>query len=154
MSQLTINPYINFQGRARVAMEFYQAALGGTLDLLAFNDQGAPKPAGPSDNVMHARLETDGAVIMGTDGRPEYPPTVGDNFAISLSGSDRVRLQKIFSNLAAGGQIKQALSDESWGDTFGYFVDKFGINWMVNISKQNLAAQQEAEFRANESLTM
>jgi PhnB protein len=59
---------------------------------------------------------------------------VGDNVAIALSGSDHERLSAAFEKLSADGQVKQPLKTETWGDSFGYFVDKFGINWMVNIS--------------------
>jgi PhnB protein len=136
MSQLFINPYINFGGHAREAFEFYQKILDGKLDLLAFSADGAPKPAGPDDTIMHARLESDaGAIIMGTDGMAEYPAKVGENFAIALGGSDRERLTKIFEQLGEGGNVKQTLKEESWGDTFGWLEDKFHINWMVNISK-------------------
>jgi PhnB protein len=135
MSKLSVDPYINFGGRAREAMEFYQSILGGDLDLLAFNEHGAPKPAGPGDGIMHAKLESDGVVIMGTDGMAEYPAKVGDNFAIALSGTDNERLTKAFEELGKGGNVKQGLKQESWGDTFGWLEDKFGINWMVNISK-------------------
>lgn len=133
MSQLYISPYINFQGKAREAMEFYQAALGGKLVLLAFNPEGAPKPAGPNDSIMHAHLESDSAVIMGSDGSPEYPSTVGDNIAIALSGSDHDRLSALFDKLADGGLVKQPLTKQAWG-TFGWMQDKFGINWMLNIT--------------------
>lgn len=135
MSNVTASPYINFQGRAREAMEFYQKALGGNLDLLAFDAAGAPKPAGPTDRIMHARLDADGVTILATDGMPDYPPTVGDNFAITLMGSDSERLTHIFTELSAGGNVKQPLKAEVWGDTFAWFADKFGINWMINISK-------------------
>jgi PhnB protein len=135
MSQLFINPYINFGGHAREAMEFYQKALGGKLDLLASVAGQPPKPAGPDDNIMHARLESDSVIIMGTDGMAEYPPKVGDNFAIALGGSDRERLTKIFEQLSEGGNVKQTLKEEAWGDTFGWLEDKFHVNWMVNISK-------------------
>lgn len=134
MSNVEANPYINFQGRTREAMEFYQKALGGELELTAFAEDGAPREAGPDDRVMHAVLELEGMRIMGSDGMPDYPPTVGDNMAIALSGSDRELLTKAFDLLSADGFVKQALKTESWGDTFGYFVDKFNINWMVNIS--------------------
>ncbi|HVU59750.1 MAG TPA: VOC family protein [Candidatus Saccharimonadales bacterium] len=136
MSEIAISPYLNLQGRSREAMEFYQRVLGGTLDLLAFNPEGAPKPAAPGDRIMHARLATNGASILATDGMPEYPPTVGDNFAIVLNGSDRDRLTKAFTALSDGGKVKQPLKTESWGDTFGWLVDRFGINWMINISSK------------------
>jgi PhnB protein len=135
MSNLAANPYINFRGHAREAMEFYQKALGGTLELSTFTEQGAPKEAGPDDAIMHAVLTVDSLRIMGSDGMPAYPPTVGDNIAVALSGSDHELLSKAFDLLSEGGIVKQALKTESWGDSFGYFVDKFDINWMVNISK-------------------
>ncbi len=135
MNQISTSPYVNFAGRAREAMEFYQKALGGKLNLVAFNLDGAPKPAGPSDRIMHAQLEADGVMILGTDGMTEYPAKVGDNFAIALSGTDRERLINAFEALSEGGNVKQKLKQESWGDTFGWLEDKFGINWMVNISK-------------------
>ena len=56
MSTLAINPYINFAGKAREAFEFYQKALGGELNLMTFNPNGAPKPACPGDNIMHGTL--------------------------------------------------------------------------------------------------
>lgn len=106
MGQLFINPYINFQGRAQEAMKFYQQVFGGELDLLTFNEQGPPKPAGPGDSIMHARLESDSAIIMGSDGSPEWPTTVGDNIGIALGGSDSERLTKVFNELAEGGAVK------------------------------------------------
>lgn len=133
MSSSTAIPYINFQGRAREAMEFYQKALGGKLELLTENEQGPPKDAGPDDHIMHSMLQNDSLIIMGSDGMP-FPPTVGDNIAIALTGDDNENLSKAFELLSEGGSVKQALKIESWGDGFGYFTDKFGINWMVNIS--------------------
>lgn len=134
MSQIAANPYINFQGRTREALEFYRDALGGELMLLAADPAGPPKEAGPDDSIMHGALMSDGLLIMGSDGHPDYPPIVGDNVAIALSGSDHERLSGAFDKLSADGHVKQPLKTESWGDSFGYFADKFGINWMVNIS--------------------
>ena len=136
MGTVSISPYINFAGKAREAFEFYQKALGGEVNLVAFDPGGTPKPAGPSDTIMHGTLTLgDGVVIMGTDGMAEHPATVGENFAVALSGSDYDMLSKAFNLLGEGGNVKQRLKDESWGDTFGWLEDKFNINWMVNITK-------------------
>ncbi len=132
--KLFANPYINFQGRAREAMEFYHKVLGGKLDMLAMDNEGKMHPAAPDEKLMHARLLTDSAIIMGTDGSPEHPPTHGDNMAISLIGSDKEMMTKAFSELAEGGKIKMPLDESSWGDTFGFLEDKFGINWMFDIT--------------------
>ncbi len=126
MSRRYVGPYVNFQGRAREAMEFYQKALGGKVDL---------HPAS-GKRITHARLEGDGFIIVGSDGHPTYPPTAGDNMAIALGGSDRENLTKAFHDLAEGGQIKGRLTPQPTGTEDGYLVDKFGINWVVSIEKQ------------------
>ena len=136
MSKLQVNPYINFQGRAREAMEFYHSVLGGKLDLVAFDESGTARAAGPGDSIMHAHLESDGAIIMGSDGSSDYPPTVGDNIALCISGTDKDRLTKIFNQLANGGVTKMPLAPQSWGSELGFLADRFGINWMVSIDKE------------------
>jgi PhnB protein len=136
MTKLYINPYINFQGRTREAMEFYHQVFGGKLNLVAFNETGAPKAAGPDDRVMHSHLEADGVVLMATDGSPDYPPTVGDHMAIAAGGTDKERLTKIFNDLAEGGVVKMPLAPQAWGSELGYLADRFGINWTVSIDKE------------------
>ncbi len=131
MSKQYLSPYINFQGRAREAMEFYHQVLGGKLDLQTMNERGAPKPAGPGDRITHAQLEADGARIVASDGHPDYPAKVGDNMGIAVGGTDRDRLTKIFHDLSEGGQPKMPPTEQSGG--VGWLTDKFGINWMVSI---------------------
>jgi PhnB protein len=135
MSQQFLGPYINFQGRAREAMEFYHKVLGGNLDLQTLNAQGEPKPAEPGDRIAHARLEADGARIIASDGHPDYPAKVGDNMGIALGGTDKGRLTKIFNDLAEAGKSKMPLAEQS-GGAVGWLTDKFGINWMVSIEKE------------------
>jgi PhnB protein len=134
MGRQYLGPYVNFQGRAREAMEFYRTLLGGTLTLQTMDQQGAAKPAGPGDRVSYARLEADGVVILGSDGHPSYPPTVGDNVAIALGGTDKARLTRVFAELSAGGALKGPLTDQG-GVTTGWLTDRFGINWMVTIDR-------------------
>jgi PhnB protein len=135
MSQQYLGPYVNFQGRAREAMEFHHKVLGGNLDLQTLDERGGPKPAGPGDRITHSRLEADSAVIIGSDGHPDYPAKVGDHMGIALGGRDKARLTKIFNDLAEGGKIKMPLAEQSGGADVGWLTDKFGINWMVSIDK-------------------
>ena len=123
MSKIQLSPYVNFQGRAREAMEFYEKALGGKADL----------QTGPDGRVGYARLEADGALIVGSDGHPKFAPTVGDNMAIALNGTDKEQLSKAFTALAEGGQLKGPLTKQRSGAEVGYLMDKFGINWIVSI---------------------
>ncbi|MEA2655879.1 MAG: PhnB protein [Chloroflexota bacterium] len=130
MSHYHIRPYVNFQGRAREAMELYRNVFGGTLELLASDENGKAKPAGPGDRITHARLEADGASIVGTDGHPDYPAKVGENVAIAVSGTNRDQMARFFDGLSEGGMVKMKLVEQ------GFLADKFGINWVFTIEKE------------------
>src|SRR5437867_2496313 len=126
MSTIQLSPFINFQGRAREAMEFYQKVLGGKLDL----------QAGPGDRIGQARLQAEGVVIIASDGHPDYPAKVGENVALSLGGTDKARLTRIFTALAESGRLNMPLAKQTWGGEVGWLVDKFGISWTVNIQQE------------------
>jgi PhnB protein len=130
-----LNPYLAFKDNARQAMEFYQSVFGGTLQTNTFKEFGASQGPREDDKIMHSILEADnGIVLMGADtpDRMEYSP--GTNISISLSGDDESQLRGYFQKLSADGSVTMPLAKANWGDTFGMVTDKFGINWLVNIS--------------------
>jgi PhnB protein len=129
-------PYINFQGRAREAMELYQSILGGKLELYASGEGGAPHPAGPGERIQHARLSGDGFLLIGSDGHPSYPPTRGDDIALALVGTDRSAMQAAFEKLAEGGQVKMPLTDGPWGGAAAWLADRFGTNWNLDVQPE------------------
>lgn len=133
MSKIQLSSYINFQGKAREAMEFYYEVLGGNLELQTVDEQGQSRPAGPGDSIMFSRLEVDGVTIIGVDGNPNYPPQVGENMALALSGSDKDRLARICNQLAEGGKLKMPLTRQRSGAEVGWLTDRFGINWMITV---------------------
>jgi PhnB protein len=127
-----LNPYLNFNGTARQALEFYQEVLGGELTLSTFGELGMADGA-DADKVMHGQLKTSaGYVLMGADvpSHMEFERPAG--FAVSLSGDDDA-LHGYFDQLAAGGTVTMPLAKQVWGDEFGMLTDRFGIQWMVNI---------------------
>lgn len=130
-----LNPYISFPDNARQAMEFYQDVFGGTLTLNTFGEFGATDAAA-ADKIMHAMLETDGGfTLMGADTPPGMQHNPGDNVAVSLTGDDAEELRGYWGKLSAGGNVSVPLEKQMWGDEFGMCVDRFGTNWMVNISQ-------------------
>jgi PhnB protein len=132
---MRLNPYISFKDNAREAMEFYQVVFGGKLDVSTFKDLQAPVDAEEENLVMHSQLETDsGLLLMGADTPKHMQYQDGARISVSLSGDDEAALKSCFDSLSAGGTITQPLEKAVWGDWFGMCTDKYGVNWLVNIS--------------------
>ena len=130
-----LNPYLNFNGNARQALEFYASVFGGTPTLSTFADLGA-KESPDADRIMHGALETQaGYSIMAADvtSEMEYHPMAG--CSVSLSGDDADDLHAYWDKLSAGGTTTMPLARQVWGDEFGMCIDQFGVSWLVNISQ-------------------
>lgn len=135
--QSRLNPYLSFKDNAREAMEFYKTVFGGKLDMNTFKEFQASEDPSEDDKIMHAMLEAEnGITFMAADtpNRMAYQP--GTNISMSLSGDNEAELRRYFEKLSAGGTVTQPLEKAPWGDAFGMCTDKFGINWMVNITGQ------------------
>ena len=132
---VVLNPYLNFRGNAREAIEFYKEVFGGELNVATFADFQASSDPSEEQLVMHSDLQgADGLRLMAADvpNHMEFKP--GNNVSMSLSGDDETQLRGFFEKLAEGGQVTTPLEKAQWGDTFGMCVDKFGTQWLVNIS--------------------
>ena len=128
-----LNPYLNFDGKRREAMEFYQSVLGGELTVNTFGEYGDEGPS--KDGVMHAQLETpSGFTLMASDTPPGMPLDEGPTVSISLSGDDADELRRFWEGLSEGAQVTMPLEKQMWGDEFGMLTDRFGMQWMVNIA--------------------
>jgi PhnB protein len=129
-----LNPYLNFNGNARAAMEFYRDVFGGELAVTMFADFGTEGP--DAERVMHSQLESDaGYTLMAADvmSTMEYQPMAGAS--VSISGDDSEVLHRYFEQLADGGTVTMPMAKQAWGDEFGMCVDRYGVPWLVNIGQ-------------------
>ncbi len=51
-----------------------------------------------------------------------------------MAGNVADGLRAWWDALAEGGTITMPLNAAPWGDSYGQLVDRFGIEWMVNIA--------------------
>jgi PhnB protein len=133
----TLNPYLNFRGRAAEAMAFYADVFGGEPNGMTFREQGMTDgiDEGELDWTMHSQLETPaGFTLMVSDVPTKMPLAEGSSISVSLSGDDHDALSGYFEKLSAGGTVVEPLTQAPWGDSFGMVADRFGVNWLVNIS--------------------
>ncbi|MEO3777568.1 VOC family protein [Micromonospora sp. B11E3] len=128
-----LNPYLNFDGNAREAMEFYHQVFGGDLSLTTFGEYGGDPAI--ADQIMHGMLRTrSGYVLMASDTPPGMQLQRGNAVTVSISGDDADELRGYWEQLSEGGVVAVPLEKQMWGDVFGQCVDRFGTAWMVDIT--------------------
>lgn len=133
--QTRLNPYLGFKDNARQAMEFYQSVFGGKLDINTFKEFHASEDPSEDNKVMHAMLEAEnGITFMASDTPSSMEYKVGAAISMSLSGDNEEEIRGYYDKLIEGGNVTMPLEKAPWGDTFGMLVDKFGVQWMVNIA--------------------
>jgi PhnB protein len=136
----TINPYINFNGNAEEAFNFYKSVFGGEFDsVVRFKNLESPEfpvPENEANKIMRIVLPIGGNTLIAND-VPESMGPVNENenrSKISVSAESRAEADKVFAGLTVGGAIEMPLGDSPWGTYFGMFRDKFGIEWTVEFN--------------------
>ena len=135
--QSKLNPYLSFKDNTRNAMEFYRTVFGGKLDLSTFKELHASQDPSEDNMIMHSVLEADnGITFMASDTPSRMEYRAGTNMSMSLSGDNEAELKAYFEKLSAGGMVTMPLEKAIWGDSFGMCTDKYGVQWLVNITAQ------------------
>lgn len=131
-----LNSYISFNGNAKEAIEFYKSIFGGEVYMDTFSSFADKMPVSndDKDKVMHAYLKGDNGIeLMASDTPSGMPSQSGAQISLTLNGDDEAKLREYWDKLVEGGSVTLPLEKAPWGDTFGLLVDKFGINWMIDI---------------------
>lgn len=130
-----INAYLNFQDRAREALEFYQSVFGGELTLSTFGESGmgGDDPA-DAELLMHGQLDTPfGMRLMASDSASFVDsPVMGTAVNVSLNGEKDDPIDDHWARLSEGAEIVAPYEQAPWGDMFGLLNDRFGVAWLVN----------------------
>jgi PhnB protein len=135
-----VNVYLNFAGNTEEAFNFYKSIFDGEFtSVVRFKDvpmEGTEIPEEDQNKIMHIALPIDEDVLMASDA-PEsmgFKVNFGNNSYISVHPESKEEADRIFKALSEGGTIEMPIADQVWGDYYGSFRDKFGVQWMVNYS--------------------
>ncbi len=139
----TVNVYLNFDGQCEEAFSFYKSVFGGEFSYIGrFNempqDENNKLSESDGNKIMHVSLPISAETnLFGSDTVGAWSPKLvqGNNYSISINASSKEEADRLFNGLSAGGQVTMPLENTFWGAYFGMFVDKFGINWMVNFDE-------------------
>lgn len=139
----TVNAYLTFKGNCEEAFLFYKSVFGGDFSYMGrFKDmpQEDANKMDPSmaESIMHVSLPiSKETILMGSDTGGEWASSFkqGNNFSISITASSKEEADRLFKGLSAGGNVTMPMDTTFWGDYFGMWQDKFGINWMMSFNE-------------------
>ena len=135
-----LSPYLNFNGRCREAMTFYQSCLGGELLLQAVAESPVAShlPAEDQNRIMHSMLTVDGQMLLLASDMMSTHPSVadGDSMSLCLNCHSEEQIDTLFARLSEGGTVTQPLEVMFWGGKFGTLTDKFGKQWLFNYQAE------------------
>ncbi len=137
---MKLNPYLNFDGKAEEAFNFYKSVFGG--EFMGINRIGdAPGCENLSEEernrIMHIALPINEHItLMASDTIPSMSHVLkeGNNVHISIHPETKEEADRLIKGLSEGGQVEMEMQDTFWGAYYGNFKDRFGINWMINVS--------------------
>lgn len=135
----SINPYINFNGNAEEAFNFYKSVFGGEFaSVVRFKDlesEEFPVAESEADKIMRIVLPIGDSVLIAND-VPEVLGRVNENenrSKIAVSVDSREEADRISTGLSTGGTVEMPMDESPWGTYFAMFRDKYGIEWTVEF---------------------
>jgi PhnB protein len=140
----TLSPWINFNGNAEEAFNFYKSVFGGEFaKVTRLKDLAGPEfPVAEkdADKIMQITLPIGSTNMLIGNDVPEFMGKVSENenrSKIHVNVGGKEEAQKIFNGLSAGGQVEMPIGNSAWGTYFGMFRDKYGIEWIIECNPNN-----------------
>ncbi len=139
----TVNIYLNFDGNCEEAFIFYQSVFGGEFPYVGRYKDMPPQEGQPvmtaeeGEKIMHMSLPISAeTALLGSDTGGEWAQYYkqGNNFTVCINTDTDAEADRLFAGLSAGGMVTMPMEKVFWGDYFGMFTDKFGINWMISVA--------------------
>lgn len=134
---MPLNPYINFNGNCREAVEFYADIFQTEKPkFMTFGDMPEDPnwimPEQAKNLIMHTNLNICGNTVMFSDVFPGTPYKEGNNISLAVVINDKERIQSIYNKLSQSGTVEMELQKTDWSPCYGSVIDKFGISWQLN----------------------
>ena len=135
---MSVNPYINFPGNCREAVEYYAGVFQtGKPAMMTFGemppDPNFAVPEEAKDLVLHARLQISGTSVMFSDLFPGMKSTVGNNISLTVISTSRDEILNGFNKLREGGTVQMDLQQTFWSKLYGDLTDKYRIHWQFSL---------------------
>jgi len=157
---MKVHPYLNFDGNAEEAFDFYKSVFGGEF-MSHIKMKDGPDSGNLSredqNRTMHISLPiAKDTILMASDVIESSGQSLetGNNMHIMLCPISKEEADRLFDELSKGGDIEMHLDEQFWGDYYGSFTDKFGVKWMVSFNDQKEETSKELEEQLPDDISL
>ncbi|HZG17004.1 MAG TPA: VOC family protein [Candidatus Bathyarchaeia archaeon] len=136
-----LTPYLNMEGNAREAIQFYEQAIGAeVLSIITYGDM-PEMPNTFADElknlVAHAKLRVGETELMFSDAPSGSPIPKGKQVTICISTNNVEKSKRFFEALREHGQVNMPFEETSFSPGFGDVTDKFGVTFQIYTESQS-----------------
>lgn len=132
MTELTMTPFLMFQGAGRQALDFYAATFpGATVEDLQLYGPGEPSPEG---TVRSAILIVGGQRLRVFDSPPVHAFTFTPAISFFLDCESEDQLRDLAAALGEDGGFLMPVGNYGFSQLFAWVNDRFGVSWQLNLA--------------------
>jgi predicted 3-demethylubiquinone-9 3-methyltransferase (glyoxalase superfamily) len=132
MIDVTIHPFLMFQGEGRAALDFYLATLpGARIDDIDYHGAGE---AGAEGTIRRARFTIGGQSVLCIDSPIKHAFTFTPSFSFWIDCASQEALRSLADALAEGGSELMPVGDYGFSQLFAWVSDRFGVSWQLNYA--------------------
>jgi PhnB protein len=135
MMAVILSPYLNMEGNARDAIQFYEQALGAeVLSILTYGEMPEMPNTFNEDLknlVAHAKLRIGESELMLSDAPSGSSIPKGKQVTICISTNDVEQSRRFFEALRQNGHVNMPFGEEAFSPGFGDVTDQFGVTFQI-----------------------
>ncbi|MBB6248458.1 VOC family protein [Rhodanobacter sp. A1T4] len=130
---MQLSNYLFFTVHCEEALRFYtECGMGKVVSMVRHGENGMPvRTEAMRGKIMHAQFTGQGVNLFASD-NDDAEPMRGSAMIFMLE--NRAQTELLFNSLSEGGNVTTPLAVQPWGDYYGKFTDKFGVQWMLNCT--------------------
>ena len=132
MADLTIRPFLMFEGKAEEAMNFY-LSLFPLAKILDIQRYGANQP-GPEGSVKKASFSIGRQTVLCTDSFVKHGFTFTPAFSFFVDCASEEEINRLSASLSEGGATLMPLGKYGFSRKFAWVNDRFGVSWQLNLA--------------------
>jgi predicted 3-demethylubiquinone-9 3-methyltransferase (glyoxalase superfamily) len=132
MADVTVHPFLMFEGKAEEAMNFYVSLFPGAK-ILDIKRYGANQP-GPEGSVMKASFSIGNQTVLCTDSFVKHGFTFTPSFSFFVDCASEEEIGRLSASVSEGGATLMPLGEYGFSRKFAWVSDRFGVSWQLNLA--------------------